>query len=207
MVKTATIATRSPRQFATSYGIFFEDLRMVEEMLNYAFQNNVVQHVSAQTGGFAWGNSGSEIATHATTFDGGGGGFDQVYKFRIHIDDDTTSLLCGAICEFAGAGVGDVRFTVGGNSTIIVFDNSDNGNERTATLATSATGTGWQTCTVEIDQTTGDPTSTNELRYFRIEDVLPPLLPDPVIGYVCIVVDNAGVPVVDNDGRQVVATC
>lgn len=67
---------------------------------------------------------------------------------------------------------------MGASSATISFTDADNGNEKTTTIATSATGTGWLLCTVELDQTAGAGTS-NYLRNIRIEDLVITSLASP----------------------------
>jgi len=181
MAKTQTSATVNPLRFATGSGVYYEDFVLVAEMLNHIYGNCHESHISIQCGADGWGSNTNEIATHGVTFKTTSGLVEK-YMFRIRIDPDTVNVLVGAECFMTGSDVGDVKITVGGTSaTLSTFNVAANGTEKTSTLATSSTGTGWQTCTVELNHTTGS-SAVEELRFFRVQDSpISSGLPDPVL--------------------------
>jgi len=181
MAKTQTIATVNPLRFATGSGVYFEDLQTVAQQLNWAYGNCHESHVSVQCGADGWGSNTNEVATHGVTFKSSSGLVEK-YQFRIRIDPDTVSVLIGAECFMTGSDVGDVKITVGSTSgTLSTFNVAANGTEKTTTLATSSTGTGWQTCKVELNHTTGS-SAVEELRFFRVQDSpISSGLPSPVL--------------------------
>lgn len=83
-------------------------------------------------------------------------GWRTLVSTRIWINVDTVNVLVFVEGFFAVAGdQGQVRFTIGGVSTTITADDTDNGAELAASLATSATGTGYRYLTIEMQRSNG----------------------------------------------------
>lgn len=168
MARSQALTTLNPAQIGIGAEVFYEDALAISKLVNWVGGRRPQVHLSACVAPAGWGG-GSEIGTAWIKFRGTATGFVEVLRFNIYINPDTVNVLVGARCFFAAAETGDVKFTIGGTSTTISFTNANNGTEKTGSLATSATGTGWQLCTVEIDQTAGAAT-TNYLRDVRVED-------------------------------------
>lgn len=180
MTRTATFSTMSPYAMGTGQGIYFEQARAVAEMANYAFQNTNDCHVSLCTGADDWNHdAGQEIATHAAAFSASSGWL-EYYSFRIWIDVDVQDVSVTAKCFFESPDEGSVRFTVGGASAVTQSFTSASLLEQTDTIATSSTGTGWQTVLIEMNHTTGSQ-GDQTLDDFRVENVAAATLPAPVI--------------------------
>lgn len=165
MAKTQNVSFLSPDGFATGADVIEEDAQSVAEMLNWTAGNRPVVYVNATVGEDGWATNA--IGILALRFRASGG-FTTVLRGRIRINPDVQGIVVGARCIFASTEGGDVKFTVGSGTATLSFTDSDNGSEKTSTIATSSTGTGLQTWQVEIDQTSG-ASSTNQLRNVRIE--------------------------------------
>jgi hypothetical protein len=132
--------------------------------------------LSACTGDDGWDTSA--IGVTAVLFQSAAP-FVRVLMGKIRVDADVDTIIVGARCTFAAANTGDVRFTIGAGTATISYTAANNGLEQTSTIATSSTGTGLLTWTIEIDQTAGAGTS-NQLRNVRIEaQQITSGLPDP----------------------------
>lgn len=180
MAKTLTATTRAPLSLAVGRGVYAEDLQEIAAQLNWTHDHIGVTHVAVTTDIAGWGSSGNEVMTHGTVFDTTSGLVEQ-YRFRIKVDPDVTTITFGAECYFTAGDGGDVKLAVGASSATLSFTSSDNGTEKSTTLATSATGTGKLTCVVELNHTTGS-TADQRLCNFRVESkeqVGSP--PDPVL--------------------------
>ena len=168
MGKKSGSATLSPYSLATGQGVYADDAVIVCEMLNYALAYTPASHVSLCSGGDGWGTTGSELRTHNILFSGTTG-YEEKYNFWMYIDPDVQTILVGAVCQVATANTTNVRFTIGSASAVVLTHAAaDSNTEKTTTVLTSSSGTGWQECLVEIEHATG--VDACSLREWRVED-------------------------------------
>jgi hypothetical protein len=158
--------------------VFGEDLQLVHEFQNYAFEQTPSMHLSTDFRGVGAGAVGRvEFAT--------GSSWIERRRTRIRIAAEVVNLELGAMADFAAGQEGQVRITVGAAAavTLPTFDNTNSGAtpvEQTATVATSSSGTGKVDVIVEIKHSLGSATG-NYLVTLRINDeiILAANLPDP----------------------------
>lgn len=180
MTKTATIATRSPSEYATGAEVFYEDARTVGEMINWTAGARPACHLSLATGddGYA---GGSELQTLKLRFSTSSG-WQTRLAFRIVVSADTRSITVGVRCVMSAAQTGQVRVTIGASAatTVGTFTSADNGTEKTATILTSSSGTGSCDVLIECNHTVGSAADCY-LRNVRVEDdaIAATDLPDP----------------------------
>lgn len=169
MSKTATIATRSPTEYATGAEVFFEDARTVGEMINWTAGARPACHLSLATGddGYA---GGSELQALKLLF-AAAAGWQTRLAFRIVVSADTQSITVGARCVMSAAQTGQVRVTIGasGAQTIGTFTSADNGSEKTISILTSSSGVGALDVLIEANHTVGAAADCS-IRNVRVED-------------------------------------
>ena len=165
MARTQATTTISPSEFILGAPITSENAQAVIEQLNWSYGRRPQLHVSLTTAPAAW--STNSPTTHGMEFRGSAT-FLEVYRFEIKVMPETVNVVVGAECTFASGQDGEVKFTIGASATTLSINSSHNGTERSATLATSATGTGWITCTIETRIVTGS--TGNDLVRVRVQD-------------------------------------
>lgn len=182
MAKTASTWSRSPFSFLTGEVVTKDDLRRVHEMQNYA-RCEAVQNLVGGDGtinGSTMTGSRQGPSPHGPVY-WPASGPKEVYRFAIYIDPDIDSLAIRTVATMPGGASGDVDVTIGG-ATVSNAHAAGSTTTTDGTLATSATGTGWQLCIVELTQVSGDP-STATLDRWRVRTV--PItvtaLPDPAL--------------------------
>ena len=180
MSKEQAVSTLDPTAMVLGSPVFAEHSQAVIKQANWTFGNRPMMHINQvtgkRTGGASSTPSSLQIEFRATS-----AGMVEVLRFYVQILPETVSITAGAECYMAGD-TGDVKFTIGASNQTISFDHSagDSGTEKTATFATSATGSGWQICKIEVEKTAG--TSDIHLSRFRVQDVsITSSLPSPVI--------------------------
>ena len=168
MSKEQATTSLSPTMMILGSPVFAEHGQSVIKQANHTFGNRPQTHIN-QGCGKRVGNADTPPSSLSLEFRVIASGSVEVLRFYVNILAETVNVTCGAECYMLG-GTGAVKFTVGSTSTTLSFDHSagDSGVEKTATLATSATGSGWQLCTVEIEKLTG--TYDINLSRFRIQD-------------------------------------
>jgi hypothetical protein len=168
MAVTQAVSTQNPNVYAIGNWIVYEHTANTVEWLNWVFGHRPHVHVNLTCGTNGWATGA--VGVLRARFRAKAIGFTEVLRGRLKIATETVTVKLGARCYFAAAETGDVRITVGATSATLSFTDADNGTEKTTTLATAATGTGWLTWTVELDQTAGAGTA-NYLYSLRIQDV------------------------------------
>ena len=180
MAKTQTAGTLSPTSMILGAPVFFEHGQAVIEQANWTFGNRPQTHVNQSCGGSITGVSGEPEGLNIV-FRAVSAGPVEVLRFYIKILPETVNLTVGVETSFASTEEGTVTVVVGSTSTGIAFTASDDFTEKAGTLATSATGTGWQLCTVSIEKTVEVPTAAELIRV-RIQDQsITSALPSPTI--------------------------
>ena len=177
MAKTQAQSVLSPVILAVGRAVTAEDVATVVEMQNWAFGYRPHLHFSCYCGSFDWDNStaagglGIDIST--------AGSFYEVLRTRIKIAPEASVLVVGARCEIDTPGDSvEVRFVIGSGTADITCDDTHNGTERITTVATSTTGTDWQTVIVYVRRTAG--TGDAHLITARCQDqARTSSLPDP----------------------------
>ena len=141
MAKTGTIATISPTaSFGMAQAILEEDVQAVIEQQNWSAGQIPIVHRS--------GPIGEDF--RAT------GSAHQVREGMLYIHPETVTIQCGAECTMAAGETATITITINAQvATINTFTNAKNGTEQSSTLATSATGTGWQDWQIAIELTSG----------------------------------------------------
>ena len=154
MSKTKTQGTLSPFAFGVGRPILEADVQVVAETLNYVAGESPTCYWDFVAGVHGWGTTGDEVATHrvklATT-----SGYVEYYRFKIWIDPDEQEIEVAHECVVTAANTVLVKTTIGSNNVVTTHLNANNGSEVTDTILTSATGTGWQTVTIEINHSVG----------------------------------------------------
>ncbi len=180
MAKEQAAQSLDPVMMVLGSPVYAEDSQAVIKQANWAFGNRPMCHINQvtgkRTGGAATTPSSLQIEFRAIA-----SGSVEVLRFYVEILPETVSITAGAECYMLG-GEGSVKFTIGASSQTQTFSHASghSGVERTLNFATSATGTGWQLCTIEVEKTSG--TSDIHLSRFRIQDdSITSSLPDPVI--------------------------
>lgn len=155
MSKVQAATSIPPEVFSLSNGVFDADVLDVVELHNLAaFGIGLAHRLAGQVSGLdGWGTSGNEVATHQVTFPTTSG-YTTRYTGQVYIDPDVTQLTCVSECTFPASNTGRVRFTVGG-ANVVNTHAAGSTTTTTGTLATSSTGTGLQTFTIEVDHQTG----------------------------------------------------
>lgn len=157
MAKATTIATMSPLQLATLYGVFYEDALIVAEMLNWAFSLRPIVHVSMCTGDDAWGG-GSELQTLRILFPTTSAWAERL-RFRIEVPVETINVVIGARVFLSATGQQcQARFTVGAAavSTLNTFtDIATTAVSVTANVATATVAAGHNVVAGTVITTTG----------------------------------------------------
>lgn len=180
MTKTSTISTRSADGFRPLGEVIVEDAQAVAEQLNWSAGNRPVTHAALAVGPVGWGDA-LTLGTLSLKFPASSG-WNRCLVFKIIVSADTQSITVGAQC-YVSAGTCDLRVTIGSSAATSVgsFTSSDNGTEKTCSIATSSSGTGELTVTVERNHSSGSATDCY-VRNFRVEDapIAATDLPDPV---------------------------
>lgn len=170
MAQTQTLTTKSPLLFSPENGIFEEDIQALIEQMNWTFGHITMPHLSIHVGEFSSG-----FETHAVAFPAVGA-YADYYSGRTYVDPDVDVIEIEATATLAGVGTGRIRITVGGTNGVLNFTAGT--STQSSTLATSATGTGVLSWTVEIETLTG---TSHTLDRLRIEDqAITSSFPDPV---------------------------
>lgn len=179
MAKTLATSTRSPNLFSIGQGIYFPDAEEVAELLNYSNgYGGVANLISTRCGSSGWGTSGNEVRTHDMVFPTVAAGAQGRYSARVWIDEDAAELHLRSVATFPAANTGEAVFTVGGASSTHSYAAGAT-TVATSTLATSATGTGWQDVSITIEHLTGALVCTLDAFRIRTQPITAP--PDPVI--------------------------
>jgi len=166
MARTQATTGLSPMTFATGAEIVAEAAVAVAEQVHWSWGNRPHTHFALTTGDETWTTNG--LGTLWITFPAPSSWVERLrIPIRIRADDVDTRV--GARCVVAVAQTVEVRFTINGTSTTLEFANADNGTEKTSTLATGLTGTGHQTCIIELRTTSG--AAGNMLRNVRAQAV------------------------------------
>ena len=159
--------TISPGRFALGAMVGQEDLQRLIKQLNWSFGNRPQVHAAQSCGASGWGTAGSPYL-HGVTFRATGSGAVTVFQTNIKILPEVDNIVVGAACEFSGSDTGEVHFAIGGGSASVTFNAAQNDTDRPATIATSSTGTGWQSVTIQGERTAG--TADAQLLRFRVQD-------------------------------------
>lgn len=159
MAKTQAATTIPPEVFSVSNGIYEEDLLDAVELHNLAgFAVGLCVRLAGQVSGFdGWGTSANEVQTHRVAF-ATGTGYVTWYSGRCYVDPDVAQLSFRTEVTMPAANTGRVRLTVGAGN-VVNTHSAGATTVTTGTLATSATGTGMQTWTLEIEHQTGSSPS------------------------------------------------
>jgi hypothetical protein len=179
MARTQATSIVSPGGLALGAQVKYEDALSVIQHQNYVFGNNPQVHLACTTAPAGWGTN--TVHTLRISFEATDTNTMRLeIEDFIRIDPDVVNIVVGIRTQLTGADTGSVRVTVGGTSTTFLCTSATNGNEITpVTLATSATGTGWQFVTVELERTGG--TTAAYLRNIRLQDQqIASSLPGPV---------------------------
>ncbi len=184
MAKEKIASTVPPGLFSVGNGVYFEHAREVPPNLNYAAGENPHTHVSLITAPSAWGITGEESGPQGVTYPGLVGPLfkKRVFCFDIWIDPDVQEISGKFESIMVVLATGLVDFAIGGASAGITFNDGENGTKKQVTFATSSTGTGWQTVTVDLTLTSIPFFPRSQLRFTLVRDE--PIdainLPDPI---------------------------
>lgn len=182
MSKDQAAASLSPTLMILGAPIYAEHLRSTIKQANWTFGNRPQIHLNQSTGKRT-GTGSSAAETTPTTigleFRGTAAGMIEVLRFYVNILPETVNVICGAEV-YISAGGASVRFTIGAATQTITYLTADSGTEKTATITTASSGTGWQICTVEIENTGG--VVDMQLSRVRVQDEsITSALPSPTI--------------------------
>ena len=181
MAKEQAVATISPSQMVLGAPVFAEHGRMTIKNANWVFGNRPQTHINQSTGKRLTTAQDTPPSSLDIFFRSTIAGSVTVLLFSINVLPETVNLVCGAECYMVG-GTGDVTFNIGAASGTMSFSEAagDSDVEKTLTLATSATGRGWLTCSIEIEKTAG--ADDINLSRFRVQDEpITSSLPSPTI--------------------------
>lgn len=188
MTREKLYQTQSPTVFVIGADVYNEPARLAIKGLNWVNANRPQLHISQTVAPSGWAESTSP-RTHNIVFRASGAIY-EVFRIRIKVLPETTTIVVGAECAITSPETGSVHFSTyddSGTQTAtaeITFDNGDNDAEKTSTLATSSTGTGWITITVAVEGTSAG-IAGDSLRQFRIQDQSLSTLAAPVIEGTC----------------------
>jgi len=178
MAKEQAVATLAVRRLEAGADVFYEDALAVIKQLHWSFGYRPQVHLNQ-----AWGDEtvwSSEMGAHHITFgEAPLATWRAVIRTDVRIQPEVVTLVVAASCDFdTGGDDGDVKITVGAANTTINFTTSDDGNEKTAELATSSTGTGW--LAVEVDIRANTLGGNGVLRHVSVQDkAITSSLPSP----------------------------
>ena len=179
MTKTATLATRSPLEYATGVEVLYEDARDVGEMLNWAAGQVPATHLALAGGPEGWG-AGPAAPALSLSFSSSSG-WQTRLKFRVVLHDDVQSIVVGVRCTMTAGQTGVVRVTAGGAPAALVgtYTTATNGSEQSVTIATSSCGVGMIEIHIEANHTVGS--GAGYIRTVRVEEatIAAAALPDP----------------------------
>ena len=182
MSKDQAAASLSPTLMILGAPIYAEHLRATIKQANWTFGNRPQIHLNQSTGKrTATGSTSAETTptTLGLEFRGTAAGKIEVLRFHVNILPETVNVICGAEVYIPGGGA-SVRFTIGAASQTITYLTADSGTEKTATITTASSGTGWQICTVDIEKTSG--AFDMQLSRVRVQDEsITSALPSPTI--------------------------
>lgn len=177
MAKTQTASTIPAYRIALGHGIYEEEVAEAHECQNYAYGYNPRLHIEFSSGPDGNLSAGSP-ATHDVEFPQGNS-FVTYYDFRTYIDPDAVQLLITMIASFTTTMDGEARVTIGAANTTLSFT-AGGLSTSTATLNTSATGTGLVTCLIELRQLVSPYNAGQSLDFVSIQDQpVTSSLPDP----------------------------
>lgn len=159
MAKTITSTDIRPEIFVVGNGVMSEDIQAVIEHANYVYAERPQTHWAQCVGISQW-DGGSAPVAGGWLFRSTGAGAVTIGKKRIKVRPEVTTLRVAAECYMPASNEGDVIFTVGSASPVTLsFTNTENDAQQESTVATSSSGTGWITVTVQIEKTLGSDDS------------------------------------------------
>lgn len=157
MAKTANTATRSPFSFVSGNVATKADFQTVHEMQNAARTLPAnLWTIQGSAGAASGASARSPAGTAGVTFPASGSV--EVYRAELYIDPDLQSLDIKTTATLPAAATGTATVAIG-SSSVINAHTAGATTTVSASLATSATGTGWQLATITLAQTSGDPSA------------------------------------------------
>lgn len=165
MAKTQTASTIPAYRIALGQGIYEEEVGEAHEAQNYAYGLNPRVHVAFKAHDTGLSNI---LVPHETEFPESST-FTTYYDFRTYVDPDTVQILITMTATFLTTMDGEARVTIGSANTTLAFTAGAT-STITATLNTSSTGTGEQSCLIELRQTVAPYDPGQSLDMVTIQD-------------------------------------
>lgn len=176
MAKAKTTSSRSPFSYVIGDPITKGDAQVVHEMQNFARCEAV--HVLANGCGPNPTTTSFDVSPHGPLRFPATSKI-TVYRFAVWVDPDLVTLNVRTVATLPGGATGSVIVTLGGTSCTTSHTAGGTSTDND-TLAVASVGVGWQTCTIELQADSGDP-STGTLDRWRIRSavIAASALPDP----------------------------
>lgn len=177
MAKTSTLTTRSPFDYSSNRPIYYQDMRDVAEMLNYAAGEGQPNLVSFHAGLFASGMD--TIRTHNVDWPTLVATPEERYDFFVYVDPDMQSVLTTANVSVFGTATLSLDVVFGGAGYSLSYVATGTAAiTQSISSNVSLIGTGWQQITIDFTRTSG--LAAGRLNWFSIrgEVIAATSLPD-----------------------------
>lgn len=177
MAKQTSHETLSPLSVGVGAVVVSAAFRRTAAVANYVFGRRPQVHLCFGPYFYA----GLEQAPVGLRFGATPSGYVQMLDLDICVDPDVAGLVAGLRFVFPASNTGRARLTIGGASVVFSGSNVGNGSEAVAVVNTTASGTGWQRVTLELERLTGGGSAY--VRNLCIQDqpiISAGDLPDPV---------------------------